>query len=60
MQFLLATLVVVQTVSGNSGATTETQLIKAVVNDTESSPPKPCLRAEFTASVSNTLEKYKT
>ena len=56
----MATLVVVQSVSANTGATTETQLIKAVVNDTESSPPKPCLRAEFTASVSNALEKYKT
>ena len=52
MQFLLATLVVVvQMVNANLGVTTESQLIKTVVNDTESTPPKPCLRAEFTASV---------
>ena len=59
MQFLLATLVVVQTVSANLGVTTESQLIKTVVNDTESSPPKPCLRAEFTASVRVVVTSFK-
>jgi len=47
MKFLLTLL---GFAAANSGVPTESTLIKAVVNDTESTPPKPCLRAEFTAS----------
>ena len=52
MKFLLTLL---GFAAANSGVTTESTLIKAVVNDTESTPPKPCLRAEFTASVGYVL-----
>ena len=38
-------------VAANSGVSSDSKLIKAVVNNTDTEP-KPCLRAEFTASVS--------